>query len=221
MKIVNHMTKRILLADDHGVVRFGLSLLIKKIRPDAIVEEVDDYRKVLDSIAKSSYDLMILDINMPNGNFQETLEIIKLKHPNTKVMVFSSLDESTYAIRYLKMGADGFLHKLSSEEDMSKAVLKMLDKGSYISEDVKESMIFNQLNKSNPHLNPIELLSDREIDVAERMIKGVSLKEISNDLNLHVSTISTYKSRIFKKLAIDSIPELIEVFNFYQINIKL
>ncbi|MDD3728322.1 MAG: response regulator transcription factor, partial [Dysgonamonadaceae bacterium] len=101
------MGKKILLADDHGVVRLGLSLIIKKLRPDSIVTEVDDYQKVMNIIKDQSFDLVILDLNMPNGNFQEALQAIKLKHPQTKVMIFSSQDESLYAIRYLKMGADG------------------------------------------------------------------------------------------------------------------
>jgi DNA-binding NarL/FixJ family response regulator len=210
------MVETILIADDHGIVRLGLSLIIKKLRPQAIVEEVDNYQKVLGAIKKDSYDLIILDINMPNGNFHETLEVIKIKSPKTKVMVFSAQDENLYAIRYLKMGADGFLHKLSTDEDIKNALEKMLNKGSYVSEEVKDAMVFNTLNKHMPVNNPLELLSDREIEIAEQLTKGIPLKDISNELNLHVSTVSTYKTRIFKKLDIQSIPELIDVFKFYE-----
>ena len=210
------MIDTILIADDHGIVRLGLSLMIKKLRPQTSVEEVDNYQKVLEAIKRNSYDLIILDINMPNGSFQETLEIIKIKSPKTKVMVFSSQDESLYAIRYLKMGADGFLHKLAAEEDISKALEKMLNKGSYVSEEVKDAMIFNTLNKNVPVDSPLQLLSDREIEIAEQLIKGIPLKDISNELSIHVSTVSTYKTRIFKKLDIQSIPELIDIFKFYE-----
>ncbi len=210
------MEERILIADDHGVVRLGLSLMIKKLRPHALVEEVDNFQSVLNSIKNASYNLIILDVNMPNGTFQETLEIIKIRDPKVKVMVFSSQDENLYAIRYLKMGADGFLHKLAPEAIINKALEKMLDKGSYISEDVKDAMIFSALNKNAPVDNPIEQLSDREIEIAERLIKGTSLKDISYELNLHVSSVSTYKTRIFKKLGVQSIPELIEIFKFYE-----
>lgn len=213
------MIETILIADDHGIVRLGLSLMIKKLRPQAVVNEVDDYQKVLGAIKKDSYDLIILDINMPNGSFQETLEIIKIKRPKTKVMVFSSQDEHLFAIRYLKMGADGFLHKLSSEENIKNALEKMLNKGSYVSEEVQDAMAFNTLNKDTPVSNPLELLSDREIEIAEHLIKGTSLKDISSELNIHVSTVSTYKTRIFKKLDIQSVPELINVFSFYE-NVK-
>lgn len=210
------MIENILIADDHGIVRLGLSLMIKKLRPQASIDEVDDYQKVLETIKKKAYDLIILDINMPNGSFQETLEIIKIKSPKTKVMVFSSQDENLYAIRYLKMGADGFLHKLAPEGVIKKALEKMLDKGSYVSEEVKDAMVFNTLNKNLPVDNPLEMLSDREIEIAEQLIKGIPLKDISNELNLHASTVSTYKTRIFKKLDIQSIPELIDVFRLYE-----
>ncbi|MDD3356563.1 MAG: response regulator transcription factor [Dysgonamonadaceae bacterium] len=211
------MGKKILLADDHGVVRLGLSLIIKKLRPDSIVTEVDDYQKVMNIIKDQSFDLVILDLNMPNGNFQEALQAIKLKHPQTKVMIFSSQDESLYAIRYLKMGADGFLHKLADEDIINRALTKMLDKGSYMSEDVKDSLIFDKLNKHETPVNPIETLTNREMEVAERLIAGEPMKEISNNLNLHASTISTYKTRIFEKLDIQSIPELIKIFDFHNI----
>lgn len=210
------MIENILIADDHGIVRLGLSLMIKKLRPQASIDEVDNYQKVLETIKKNAYDLIILDINMPNGSFQETLEIIKIKCPKTKVMVFSSQDENLYAIRYLKMGADGFLHKLAPEEDIKTALEKMLYKGSYVSEEVKDAMVFNTLNRNVPLDNPLEILSDREIEIAEQLMKGIPLKDISNELNLHSSTVSTYKTRIFKKLDIQSVPELIDVFKLYE-----
>lgn len=211
------MEKRILIADDHGVVRLGLSMMIKKLRPSYIIDEVDDYQKVMNIIKVKTFDLIILDLNMPNGNFTEALQAIKFRTPQTKVMIFSSQDESLYAVRYLKMGADGFLHKLATEEVINKALIKMLDKGSYISDDVKDSLISNKLNKHTTPINPLENLSDREMEIAERLITGEPIKEISYSLNIHASTVSTYKTRILEKLNIQSIPELIKIFEFHQI----
>ena len=210
--------KRILLADDHGVVRLGLSSIIRKLRPDSIIDEVDDYQKVMHCIKNTTYDLAILDLNMPNGNFREALEAIKGKDPHTKVMIFSSQDESIYALRYLKMGADGFLHKFADEDVINNALTKMLDRGIYMSEDVKDSLIFNKLNKQPATINPTEVLTNREMEVAERLITGEPIKDISNDLNIHASTVSTYKTRILEKLNIESIPELIKLFDFHQIS---
>lgn len=133
-------------------------------------------------------------------------------------MIFSSQDESLFAIRYLKMGADGFLHKLSSEETISLAINKMLDKGSYISEDVRDVLVNNKLNRPKGPLNPVNMLTDREIAVAERLVKGVLLKDISNELNIHISTVITYKMRILEKLNINSIQDLIKLFHIYEIS---
>ena len=211
------MGKRILIADDHGVVRLGLSLIIKKLRPDSTVVEVDDYQMVMNIIKDQTFDLAILDLNMPNGNFTEALQAIKFSNSETKVMIFSSQDESLYAVRYLKMGADGFLHKDSSEETINKALSKMLDRGSYMSEDVKDTLISNRLNKQDTLINPLDRLTNREMEVAERLVTGEPMKNISNNLNLHSSTISTYKTRIFEKLNVQSIPELIKLFDFHHI----
>ncbi|MDD2475650.1 MAG: response regulator transcription factor [Dysgonamonadaceae bacterium] len=169
-------------------------------------------------IKEKTYDLIILDLNMPNGNFTEALQAIKLKHPQTKVMIFSSQDESLYAVRYLKMGADGFLHKLSTEQEINKALIKIIDKGIYMSEDVKDSLINNKLNKKETPVNPLEALSDRELEIAEYLIKGSPIKQISNDLNIHASTVSTYKTRILEKLSIQSIPELIKIYDLHHIS---
>ena len=214
------MTEKILIADDHGVVRLGLSLMIKKLRPSVVIDEVSNYRSLLDIISKKEFDLIVLDIKMPDGNFQETLEIIKIKYPKIKVLIFSAQDEQLFAVRYLKMGADGFLHKLATEEEISKALEKMFDKGSYISNEVKDTMVFNSLNKHVPSQNPIEVLSNREMDIAEKLIKGLSLKDISNDLNIHIASVSTYKTRLFKKLDVQTVPELIEIFRLYDISLS-
>ncbi|NLZ94676.1 MAG: response regulator transcription factor [Bacteroidales bacterium] len=209
--------EKILIADDHGVVRMALSMMIKRLRPRCVIDEASDYKEVMQLIKEKTFDLAILDINMPNGNFQEALQAIKLKDQSSKVMIFSSQDESLYAVRYLQMGADGFLHKDSSEDVINKALVKMLDKGRYMSEDVKDSLIYGRLNKQDTPCNPLEVLSEREMQVAGCMVTGDAPKEISNNLNIHPSTVSTYKGRIFEKLNVDSIPELIKIFNFYNI----
>lgn len=215
---MKRVDEKILIADDHGVVRLGLSMIIKKLRPHALVEQVSDYKEVMQIIKETTFNLAILDLNMPNGNFQEALQAIKLRDPETKVMIFSSQDENLYAVRYLKMGADGFLHKDSGEDVINRALVKMLDKGRYMSEEVKDSLIYDKLNKQQTPNNPLELLSEREMEIASCFVEGEAPKDISNRLNIHASTVSTYKSRIFEKLKIQSIAELIKIFNFHGIS---
>lgn len=205
---------RILVADDHGIVRMGLIQVIKQLKPHAVLSEVEDYKSLYKLISKEKFDLAILDVNMPNGSLQEAIDFIKMEQPSLKILIFSSQDEQLYAIRYLKMGADGFLHKLSSNEKINQALNAMLEKGRFISEEVREAMIFDSLGK-RPVASPLETLSNRELQVANKLCEGLSLKEMSNQLNLHSSTISTYKNRVFEKLNINSIPELIEVLRVY------
>ena len=169
---MKQIDEKILIADDHGVVRLGLSMIIKKLRPHAVIDLVSDYKEVMQIIKAKTFDLVILDLNMPNGNFQEALQAIRIKDPATKVMIFSSQDESIYAVRYLKMGADGFLHKDSGEDVINRALVKMLDQGRYMSEEVKDSLIYGKLNKQETPINPLEMLSEREMEIAECMEIG-------------------------------------------------
>lgn len=212
------MNQKILIADDHGIVRMGVIQVIKEVRPSSILKEVKDYNELFEAIRKEQFDLLILDINMPNGTFQEAVEFIKIKQPHLKILVFSSQDEQLYAIRYLKMGAQGFLNKYSSKEEINKALNSMFDKGRYYSEEVKDTLLFSSINNEEIAANPLEKLSDRELEIAERLMEGLSSKELSNQLNIHSSTVSTYKNRIFQKLGVHSLPELIEVFKLYQMH---
>lgn len=208
--------QRILVADDHGIVRMGMMQIVKRILPSAIVSEVEDFKSLYQAISKSDFDLIIMDVNMPNGSIQEAIDYIKLHKPKLKILVFSSQDEDLYAVRYLKMGADGYLNKLSSQEKISEALNAMLAKGRYISEEVTNSMLTNSLKGGKDINSNLETLSNRELQVANKLVEGLSLKELSNQLNLHSSTISTYKNRVFEKLEIQSIPELVEILRLYQ-----
>lgn len=205
---------RILIADDHGIVRMGMVQIIKQLKPYSVLAEVEDYKSLYSLVSKEEFDLVILDVNMPNGSLQEAIDFIKLKQPNLKILVFSSQDEQLYALRYLKMGAHGFLNKLSSKEIIDKAIDSMIQKGRFISDEVKENMVFQSIN-NHASTEPLEVLSNRELQVANKLVEGLSLKELSNQLNLHASTISTYKNRIFDKLGINSIPELVAILRLY------
>lgn len=216
------MTKedRILIADDHGIVRLGVTLLIKELRPHALIEEVEDYQGLVAVIKQKKFDLVILDINMPNGTFKETVDIIRHIQPQLKILILSSQDEQIYALRYLKMGANGFLHKLAPKQEMKKALEKMLDSGKYISEGIKENIVLDSINNHKSAQNPFETLSDREMEIADKLVKGLGLKEIAVQLNLHTSTVSTYKIRILQKLEVQSVAEIIELFRMYNNLIK-
>lgn len=205
----------ILIADDHNIVNIGLSALIKKIRPNANIHSAVDFPSVIKLVKEHSFDLIIMDINMPSGNFQSTLSVVKRIQPNVKVMAFSSADEALFAPRFILQGADGFLNKLSSEIQLQDAIESMLSKGIYLSPQVKDDLLSHTLKLGNPYQNPLGVLTDREIEIATLLIQGDSLKAITQKLFIHVSTVSTYKTRIFQKLSIKSIPELIDIFKIY------
>ncbi len=208
-------TDRILIADDHQIVRMSLVMMIKQLKPFAHLTEVNDYKTVYDAISKDPYDLVILDVNMPNGSFQEAVGFIKLKQPAIKILVFSSQDESVYAVRYLKLGADGYLTKDSNIDKIDQALNAMLKTGRYLSDDLKDAMIAESL-KGTATSTPLENLSNRELEIANKLVQGMPLKELSHTLNLHSSTVSTYKNRLFEKLKIQSIPELVEILRLYR-----
>ncbi|SHE48273.1 response regulator [Chryseobacterium takakiae] len=205
---------RIVVADDHGIVRMGLVQTVKRLKPDAVISEVEDYKSLYKIILKEEFDLAIMDVNMPNGTVQEAIQYIKIHKPELKILIFSSQDEELYAMRYLKMGASGYLSKQSSPDVVKDAVTAMLDKGRYFSDNVKEAMFLESLTGSTKE-SPFEALSDRELQIANKLAEGLPLKEISNQLNIHSSTVSTYKNRLFEKLKIRSVPELVEILRLY------
>jgi len=205
---------RIVVADDHGIVRMGLIQTIKRLMPDAIISEVEDYKSLYKLILNEKPDLAIMDVNMPNGTVQEAIDYIKVHQPGLKILIFSSQDEELYGMRYLKMGAGGYLSKLSSTEVIETALTSMLNKGRYVSDNIKDAIFLESLIGAAKN-SPLEALSDRELQIANKLAEGLPLKEISNLLNLHSSTISTYKNRLFEKLKIRSIPELVEILRLY------
>ena len=205
---------RIIVADDHGIVRMGLIQTLKRLLPEAVITEVEDFKSMYRVISDEQLDLAIMDVNMPNGTVQEAIDFIKIKQPKLKILIFSSQDEELYALRYLKMGAGGYLSKQSPGAAIETALNSMLTTGRYASEAVKEAMFFESVS-GNTKTSPVEILSDRELQIATKLAEGLPLKEISNQLNLHSSTISTYKNRLFEKLQIKSIPELVEILRMY------
>lgn len=211
--MMNSLT--ILIADDHKIIHLGLATVIRNIRPGATIHFSMDFPSVMKLVKEHQFDLIIMDINMPAGNFQTTLEFVKRVQPDVKVMAFSSADEGLFAPRFIRQGADGFVNKLSSESQLEQALESMLGTGVYLSSEVKDNVIQHALAGAKPFQNPLEVLTDREIEIATLLIRGDSLKAINEKLFIHVSTISTHKTRIFKKLGVETIPDLIDIFKIY------
>ncbi|MEN2399064.1 response regulator transcription factor [Flavobacterium sp. MC2016-06] len=204
---------KVLLVDDHSVVRHGVSVLLKKTFEEIAITHAENFDELTSKLIEKQ-DLIFLDINLPGGNSTKMIKQIRLSNPDLLIMMFSAYDESRYALRYIHAGANGFLNKYSSDEVIINAVQLLLENGNYISDAVKEKIIENALY-NNP-INPLEKLSDREIEVAELLVNGDGNIEISNKLNIQMTTVSTFKSRIFEKLGINNIVKLIEILKVYR-----
>ncbi|MFD2597669.1 response regulator [Sphingobacterium corticis] len=210
--------KEILIADDHSIVRLGASVIISDLIEKANIIQAETYDEVYTYIKKQSFDLLLLDINMPGGNNIRVIREILQLQPDLKILVFSSYDENLYALRYIEEGACGYLNKNTAMEDLRVAIQSVQERGKYMSDAVRELHIQKLIsNKAEVEkTNPLNKLSNREMDVAKHLIDGLGILEVSNKLSLSSSTVSTYKSRVFEKLHVANIPELIELFKLHE-----
>lgn len=204
---------KILLADDHSVVRRGVALILKESFPDAEIHHAADFPGVISKLKTIEVDLLVLDINLQGGNTVLMVERVRAVQPSLKVLIFSAFDEEQFALRYIHAGADGYLNKLSAEEKITEAAMTILEGGKYISDKVKNKIFENTLN--NIPDNPLETLSDREMEVAALLANGDGNIEIANKLNIQMSTVSTYKHRIFDKLNVTNLVSLVEKYKLY------
>jgi len=207
-------TPTFLVADDHSIVRQGISLLIKELFFNAKIYPSGTFKETLHVLRNTQIDLLVLDINFPDGNSLSILAEAKTLQPNLKILIFSAYEEDLYALRYLNAGASGYLNKGSSEEEIKMALQSMMVSGKYITQNIKDRILDSYISKKP--LNPLEQLSDREVEVARLLIKGYGNMEIAELLHIKKSTVSTFKNRIFEKLDIDNLAELIDIFQLYQ-----
>ena len=196
----------ILIAEDHGIVRIGTTLLVKELFVTVQVDEAGDFNKSLKMLGEKTYDLLILDINIPGGNTFNMIEVARLRQKDLPILIFSSYDEELYALRFLEAGANGYVSKDAPTDEIKVAIKKVLEKKSYVSKLVQDQLLTMFKDKSNK--SGITSLSNRELEIIRLLIKGIGTKEAGQILNLQKNTISTYKARIFKKLQVNNIIEL-------------
>jgi len=199
----------ILIAEDHSVVRMGTAMLIREQYPEAVIREAETFDEVVEILAKESLDLLLLDIHIPGGDNLQMVEAVKLRQPNLPILIFSAYDEQLYAIRYLKSGAQGYLKKTAPHDEIKAAISKVLNGEKYISKIVQEQLVEQLLDPSKKQ-EGLSSLSNREVEVMQLLVKGASPAEIKSTLNIHDSTISTYKAKIFEKLNVTNVIELAE-----------
>lgn len=207
--------KRILLVDDQAIVCYGTIQLLKENYPRAEVTSAKDVNEMVAHLNDQNFDLIILDINVPGGSNFGMLDIIRLRQPQIKILIFSGYDPRIYGQRYLDAGAHGFLSKQAPEKELAKAIDTVLNGGIYIPIQLKDILNEDVSPKARTSGNPLELLSNREIEVMNLLSEGLSPLEISVRLNLQLSTVSTYKHRIFEKLNVNNVIDLVQKTRLY------
>jgi DNA-binding NarL/FixJ family response regulator len=202
-------TTRFLLADDHSLIRQGVEFLIEDLEIDSEVFHASSLSKVLEIIQSEAIDILVIDAHFPDGNSLTIIPEVRKTIPRIKILVFTGLEENTQALKFLQAGANGFISKLSEEEEIKVAINSIYEEGEYISKVVRDLMLQSIQNPTQ--FNPLNLLSARELEVVDLYCKGFGNLEIANELDVKQNTVSTMKKRIFDKLDISNVLELVEL----------
>ncbi|MFA5909528.1 MAG: response regulator transcription factor [Vicinamibacterales bacterium] len=199
---------RILIVDDHAIVRRGVRALLSDEFHGATFGEAADVRQALEHLRDHTWDVALLDITMPGKNGLEFLKEVEAEWPKLPVLVLSGHPEDQFAVRVLKAGAGGYMTKESAPEELAKAIHKILAGGRYVSPALAEKLALG-VNKDVTRA-PHETLSDREYDVMSRIAAGKTVTEIADELALSVKTISTYRARVLVKLGVKNSAEIVQ-----------
>jgi two-component system invasion response regulator UvrY len=198
---------RILIADDHAIVRKGLKHLLLEEYPSSVIEEVGDGESLVEKLINEEWNIVICDLDMPGRGGLNALRQIKEICPKLPVLIVSIYPEEQYAIRVLKTGASGYLNKDAATEELAKAVRQVLQGRKYISPSVAEK-ITQELGRDSEDKAPHELLTDREFEVFKLLASGKAVSEIAEKISLSSATISTHRARLLAKMHMKTNAEL-------------
>jgi len=199
---------RVLIVDDHAMVRRGLRALLSDEFHGAAFGEAADATQAVEELRKHEWDVVLLDITLPGKSGLDFLKELKTERPRLPVLVLSGHKEDQFAVRVLKAGAGGYMTKESAPEELAKAVRKVLAGGRYVSPGLAEKLALG-VSKDLTRM-PHETLSDREYDVMSRIASGRTVTEIAQDLSLSAKTISTYRARVLEKLGVKNSAEIVQ-----------
>ena len=199
--------KKILVVDDHAIVREGLVKVLAKLPEVDSVGEAETGEEALEKVQREAYDLVVMDISMPGRGGLEALQQIKEARPGTKVLVLSMHPETQYALRAVRAGASGYITKGARKQDLMEAIRKVLKGGTYVSNGLAD-ILFRGLDKPAGSALHDEL-SDREFQVMHLLASGSSVSAIAESLCLSPKTVSTYRTRILEKLGLSTTADII------------
>ena len=199
---------RILIADDHTILREGLKQILSECRDMVVAGEADNGLDALKKVREEEWDVVVLDMSMPGKSGIELVKQMKSERPKLPILILSMHKEDQYAVRTLKAGASGYLCKDSASAQLVSAIRKVANGGIFISPDVAEKLAhgLRPMSDAPPHT----LLSDREYQIFMMLVQGKGLTEIAADLNLSVKTVSTHKTRIQEKMNAENLSVLIK-----------
>jgi two-component system, NarL family, invasion response regulator UvrY len=207
--------KRFLLVDDHVVVRSGIKALLSDIYKPAEIFEAFDGESARRQLQDHPFDLVMLDIQMPNTDTLGLMQFIHTDYPEIKVLVFSMSAENIYAKRFIKAGAYGFVSKEAPLEEITKAINVILNNRKFVSESLAD--ILAEDSFSGRSGNPFNELSPREFEIVSLLLSGKTVSEISHILHIQTSTVGTHKARLFEKLNVTNILGLKELATTYNL----
>ena len=197
---------KILIADDHAIVREGVKQIVRTLPEVKQIDEASDGKEALNKLMKTSYDLAILDISMPEMTGLDVLQHLKNNNIPTRVLMLSFHPQEQYAVRAFKLGASGYLSKDSAFEELAMAIRKIAQGGKYVSAAFAEKLLFNEVSSINVALQ--ESLSEREFQVMIMLAKGRTVTEIANEIFISDKTVATYRARIMEKMQMTKNAEL-------------
>jgi DNA-binding NarL/FixJ family response regulator len=199
---------RLVIADDHAIVREGLKRIVAEAADMKIEGEAGDGNEVMQLVRERDFDALVLDLSMPGRSGMELIKLVKAERPKLRILVLSMHQETQYAVRAIKSGASGYLTKESAPGQLVQAIRKIASGGAYISAEVAEQLALGAMPgvEKPPH----EMLSDREFDVFRRLAAGESVSTIAAELKLSVKTVSTHKANLMAKLGISNSTELVK-----------
>ena len=201
------------MGDDHNIVRQGLQFVIEDTVEKPQIIHASSLEQILEKIKSDTFDIAILDAQFPDGNSLTIIAEIKRLRPEIKVLIFTSFEEENYSLKFINEGADGFLNKLSEEAEIQNAIREMIEFGkSYPAFTAKMLQLSDE---SIALLNPLNQLTERELEIAVLYEKGFGNLEIANTLSIRQNTVSTFKKRIFDKLKVSTLVELIDLVRIH------
>lgn len=203
------MAPRIVLADDHRLVRAGVRALLEKTRLGEVVAEANDGREALELVAEHRPDVVLLDIGMPNLNGLDAIERIKERSPETKVIILSMYANEEYVVRALRSGVSGYLIKDSAVEELERAIRSVAAGKTYLSKRISKPAIEAFLANPTRVYAPLDQLTPRQREVLQLIGEGKNTKEIADLLRVSIKTIEAHRLRLMRRLGIHDLPGLV------------